>query len=132
MVNHFVEDVFHSRRLLHFMPLRLADRGEAEYAATQANQKEMDDVRKKLADCKTTLETVTANKTTLERLIIAGKLTEPMPEEKERDNDDEADRNLDIHCITCGAPITSKLAIKHFELCFNRVCSACCRSNPSS
>ena len=84
MVNLFVEDVFHSRRIHYFIPLRLADRGDAEYGATQANQKEMDDVRKKLDDSKTTLETVTANKTTLERLIIAGKLREPMPEESKK------------------------------------------------
>ncbi|GAU88772.1 hypothetical protein RvY_01408 [Ramazzottius varieornatus] len=108
-------------RLLHYMPLRLADTGDVEAAATQANNKEMDEVRKKLAQCKTSLETMTANKMGLERLIIAGKMVEPVSEEKERDSEDEADRNLDVHCITCGAPISSKLAIKHFERCFNRV-----------
>jgi hypothetical protein len=103
------------------MPTRLDQMGNQNYAATQLNQKEMDMVRKKLIDCKNTLENITARKTALELAIVWGKRVEPVSQEEEDQQEDVCSDNNEVSCVTCGLPQSLRTAVKHFEKCFNRV-----------
>ena len=41
----------------------------------------------------------------------------------EEDSEDEGE--MSMYCITCGHEIHSRMAIKHMEKCFNKVCTTC-------
>ena len=39
---------------------------------------------------------------------------------KDDDHDDDVDE-ASVHCVTCGADVHSKTAIRHMERCYNKV-----------
>ncbi|XP_055349950.1 CXXC-type zinc finger protein 1-like [Paramacrobiotus metropolitanus] len=88
------------------MPQRLEQLGQHTYAATLLNQKDMDGILKKLADCKVMLEKLQARKAHLE--------------ESEEDAV-KGTQDTSLICITCGRLVSIRTALKHFEACSSKV-----------
>ena len=58
----------------------------------------------------------------LEELIAKGK--SETVEEIDSDSDDEKDSStveMTVHCVTCGADVQTRTAIRHMERCYNRM-----------
>lgn len=54
----------------------------------------------------------------LEELILRGK-QQTMDEDDEDDEDEGCE--MTVHCVTCGADVQTRTAIRHMERCYNKV-----------
>ncbi|XP_055337851.1 CXXC-type zinc finger protein 1-like isoform X2 [Paramacrobiotus metropolitanus] len=110
-----------AKRLMTIMPQRLEQFGQHTYAATLLNQKDMDGIRKKLADCKVMLEKLQARKAHLEADMRLGKRTPPAADQEAEEDAVKDTQDTSLICITCGRLVSIRTALKHFEGCSNKL-----------
>lgn len=110
-----------SLRIYQILPERIREWNLTSCKASETNQKELVRIRAEINTTKAKLEDVDREVETLEQLIAKVKTIAPI--EKVGDSSDEEDEDVKggtVNCVSCGKDVSSKLAIRHMETCFNK------------
>jgi len=112
-----------SLRIYQMLPERIREWNLTSCKAAETNQKELVRIRAEINTAKVKLEEVDREVETLEQLIAKVKSLAPI--EKVGDSSDEEDEDVKggaglVNCVSCGKDVSSKLAIRHMETCFNK------------
>ena len=110
-----------SLRIYQILPERIREWNLTSCKASETNQKELVRIRAEINTTKAKLEDVDREVETLEQLIAKVKTLAPI--EKVGDSSDEEDEDVKggtVNCVSCGKDVSSKLAIRHMETCFNK------------
>ena len=112
-----------SLRIYQMLPERIREWNLTSCKAAETNQKELVRIRAEINTAKVKLEEVDREVETLEQLIAKVKSLAPI--EKVGDSSDEEDEDVkggagQVNCVSCGKDVSSKLAIRHMETCFNK------------
>ena len=110
-----------SLRIYQVLPERIREWNLTSCKAGETNQKELVRIRAEINTAKAKLEEVDREVETLEQLIAKVKTIAPI--EKVGDSSDEEDEDVKggvVNCVSCGKDVSSKLAIRHMETCFNK------------
>ena len=110
-----------SLRIYQMLPERIREWNLTSCKAAETNQKELVRIRAEINTAKVKLEEVDREVETLEQLIAKVKTIAPI--EKVGDSSDEEDEDVKggvVNCVSCGKDVSSKLAIRHMETCFNK------------
>lgn len=105
------------------LPERIREWNLTSCKAAEANQKELVKIRNELGNAREKLEEVDREVEKLEQLISKSKSLAPVEnnsEDSSDDDDQDEQRGGMINCISCGKDVSTKVAIRHMESCFNK------------
>jgi len=112
-----------SLRIYQTLPERIREWNLTSCKAAEANQKELVKIRNELGNAREKLEEVDREVEKLEQLISKSKSLAPVEnnsEDSSDDDDQDEQRGGMINCISCGKDVSTKIAIRHMESCFNK------------
>jgi len=112
-----------SLRIYQTLPERIREWNLTSCKAAEANQKELVKIRNELGNAREKLEEVDREVEKLEQLISKSKSLAPVEnnsEDSSDDDDQDEQRGGVINCISCGKDVSTKVAIRHMETCFNK------------
>jgi len=112
-----------SLRIYQTLPERIREWNLTSCKAAEANQKELVKIRNELGNAREKLEEVDREVEKLEQLISKSKSLAPVEnnsEDSSDDDDQDEQRGGMINCISCGKDVSTKVAIRHMESCFNK------------
>ncbi|XP_055677671.1 CXXC-type zinc finger protein 1-like [Lutzomyia longipalpis] len=104
-------------RIYQVLPQRIQEWNLSQCRAEVINRKQLDTIRAKQATVRATLAELDKRHAELDLLVERAKRCTLDP--KALDNN-EAEDEMSMYCITCGHEIHSKTAIRHMEKCFNK------------
>jgi len=112
-----------SLRIYQTLPERIREWNLTSCKSAEANQKELVKIRNELGTAREKLEEVDREVEKLEQLISKGKSLAPVENNSEDSSDDDEQdeqRGGMVNCISCGKDVSTKVAIRHMESCFNK------------
>ena len=111
-----------SLRIYQTLPERLREWNLTSCAAAETNQRELVRIREEINTARDKLQEVDREVEKLEQLITKVKKISPIEKDSDDSSDDDEDekRGGTVPCISCGKYISSKIAIRHMETCFNK------------
>jgi len=110
-----------SLRIYQTLPERIREWNLTSCKAAETNQKELVNIRAEINTARDKLEEVDREVEKLEQLIAKVKKIAPIEKDSDDSSDeDEEKRGGTVPCISCGKDVSSKLAIRHMESCFNK------------
>eukprot|EP00090_Calanus_glacialis_P003794 TRINITY_DN12824_c0_g1_i1.p1 TRINITY_DN12824_c0_g1~~TRINITY_DN12824_c0_g1_i1.p1 ORF type:complete len:692 (-),score=257.36 TRINITY_DN12824_c0_g1_i1:138-2213(-) len=112
-----------SLRIYQTLPERIREWNLTSCKSAEANQKELVKIRNELGTAREKLEEVDREVEKLEQLIAKSKSLAPVENNSEDSSDDDEQdeqRGGMVNCISCGKDVSTKVAIRHMESCFNK------------
>jgi len=112
-----------SLRIYQTLPERIREWNLTSCKAAETNQKNLVKIRNELGSWKLKLEEVDRKVEKNEQVIAKGKSLAPIEnnsEDSSDDDDQDEQRGGVINCISCGKDVSTKVAIRHMESCFNK------------
>ena len=110
-----------SFRIYQTLPERIREWNLTSCKAAETNTKELVRIRAEINTAREKLEEVDREVEKLEQLISKVKKISPVEKDSDDSSDDDEEKVVGvINCISCGKDISSKLAIRHMESCFNK------------
>ena len=89
--------------------------------AADTNTKELVRIRAEINTARDKLEEVDREVEKLEQLIAKVKKISPIEKDSDDSSEDEDEKASGmVNCISCGKDVSSKVAIRHMESCFNK------------
>ncbi|KAL0266265.1 UNVERIFIED_CONTAM: hypothetical protein PYX00_008858 [Menopon gallinae] len=85
----------------------------------EKNKKALEAVRKQQLEVRRILHELDKRHLELDAVIARGKQCK-VEESEDKMDDEEAEQETSMYCITCGHEIHSKTAIRHMDKCFNK------------
>jgi len=108
-----------SMRIMQTLPDRIREWNLTPCQAEKQNRKELEKIHAKQDAVKAKLEQLNRDFRELEDLISRGKAQE-IDQEKEDEEEEGESAETYVHCVTCGADIQTRTAIRHMERCYNK------------
>jgi len=112
-----------SLRIYQTLPERIREWNLTSCKSAETNQKELVKIRAELCTAREKLEEVDREVEKLEQLIAKTKNLAPVENNSEDSSDDDEQdeqRGGMVNCISCGKDVSTKVAIRHMETCFNK------------
>jgi len=112
-----------SLRIYQTLPERIREWNLTSCKSAETNQKELVKIRAELCTAREKLEEVDREVEKLEQLIAKSKSLAPVENNSEDSSDDDEQdeqRGGMVNCISCGKDVSTKVAIRHMEVCFNK------------
>ncbi|PSN52659.1 CXXC-type zinc finger protein 1 [Blattella germanica] len=108
-----------TNRIYQVLPQRLQEWALSPCQAEESNKRALESIRKHQAEVQMILKELDKRHKELDAIIECAKKA-TIELRSEEDSEDECE--MGMYCITCGHEIHSRIAIKHMEKCFNKVC----------
>jgi len=112
-----------SIRIYQTLPERIREWNLTSCKSAETNQKELVKIRAELCTAREKLEDVDREVEQLEQLIAKSKTLAPVEDNSDDSSDDDEQdgrRGGMVNCISCGKDVSTKVAIRHMESCFNK------------
>eukprot|EP00092_Neocalanus_flemingeri_P030192 GFUD01032771.1.p1 GENE.GFUD01032771.1~~GFUD01032771.1.p1 ORF type:complete len:695 (-),score=259.24 GFUD01032771.1:410-2494(-) len=112
-----------SLRIYQTLPERIREWNLTSCKSAETNQKELVKIRAELCTAREKLEEVDREVEKLEQLIAKSRSLAPVENNSEDSSDDDEQddqRGGMVNCISCGKDVSTKVAIRHMESCFNK------------
>ncbi|CAG0915334.1 unnamed protein product [Notodromas monacha] len=110
-----------SQRIFMILPERVKEWRQGSAAEVKDKEK-LVEVREKLQKNQTRMELL--DKKLREHIDLVQRVKKLSPETDSDDESEAQEAEGSMYCITCGMEISSKIATKHLEKCFIRVCGS--------
>lgn len=104
-------------RIYQVLPQRIQEWNLSPCLAEEKNKQQLENIRKKLAMVRATLQDLDRKNAELDAQVERAKHSTIDPRASENA---EVEDEMSMYCITCGHEIHSKTAIRHMEKCFNK------------
>ncbi|KAG1714867.1 CXXC-type zinc finger protein 1 [Nymphon striatum] len=108
-----------TNRIYEILPNRLQHWQTTPCVSDENNKKELEQIRKQQLQAREALTQLDKRHKELDTLIERGKLLEIVSDLEQMEAETE-ESEMSVYCITCGHEVSTRIALRHFEKCFNK------------
>lgn len=105
-------------RIYELLPPKIQQWQSSPCVTEENNNKMLEKIRREQLECRQKLAQLDLKHQELDGVIERAKNVSIAPEQDEKDNED--DLELSLYCVTCGAELNQKGALRHMEKCFSK------------
>uniref|UniRef100_T1IQM7 CXXC-type zinc finger protein 1 n=1 Tax=Strigamia maritima TaxID=126957 RepID=T1IQM7_STRMM len=106
-----------TNRIFEILPQRIQQWNTSPCIAEEKNKQTLEVIRRQQVEAREKLRELDSRHLKLDELIEKGKKTSMIDQDT---SDIEEENELNVYCVTCGHEIMAKVALRHFEKCFNK------------
>ncbi|XP_037676726.1 CXXC-type zinc finger protein 1-like [Choloepus didactylus] len=106
-------------RIYEILPQRIQQWQKSPCIAEEHGKKMLERIHREQQDAHTRLKDMECHFHELEAIILRGK-QQAVCQDEESNKGDRKNTDLKIFCVSCGQPISTRIALRHMEHCFSK------------